>query len=205
MKGFLTGLVVLGALIHAPAPHRLPNAAAESPLVTPAWLAAHLSDPKLVVLHVGPAEDYSAAHVRGARFVSLRQIHAGHGDTPDELVLEMLPPDSLRTVLEGLGISDDSRVVVYFARDWVTPATRVLFTLNWAGLGDRAFLLDGGLAGWTAAGQKTTSATAPVTPGRLSPLHVRPLVVDAAYVNAHRHASGAKVVDGRSRSFYDLF
>ena len=40
-------------------------------------------------------------------------------------------------MIAGLGISDNSRIVVYYGKDWVTPSTRVVFTLDYAGLGSR--------------------------------------------------------------------
>ena len=63
-------------------------------------------------------------------------------------MLEMPKPDSLRAQLEALGISDDSRVIVYYGNDWVSPATRVVFTLDYAGLGAGSALLDGGMQAW---------------------------------------------------------
>ena len=50
------------------------------------------------------------------------------------LTLEMLPADVLRERLAGLGISDTSRVVVYQSDDLWTPSTRVMLTLDYAGL-----------------------------------------------------------------------
>jgi thiosulfate/3-mercaptopyruvate sulfurtransferase len=39
-------------------------------LVTPEWLAGHLDDPDLVVLHVAQLRsDYDREHIPGARFV----------------------------------------------------------------------------------------------------------------------------------------
>ena len=40
-------------------------------LLTPAQLSSELRDPRLVMLHVGPREDYTAAHIGAARFVLL--------------------------------------------------------------------------------------------------------------------------------------
>jgi len=188
-------LVVLAAAVS-------PRAAIE-PVVSAEWLKAHLSDPRLVVLHVGPGAEYARAHIPGARHVSVAALHAGSGQDEPGLTLEMLPPDSLRAALEGLGIGDDSRVVVYFSSNRVTPATRLLFTLEWAGLGDRAALLDGGLAAWTEAGFPTSDVTPAARRGRLSALRPRPLVVDAAWVRARRAARGVRVVDARAREFYD--
>jgi thiosulfate/3-mercaptopyruvate sulfurtransferase len=171
-------------------------------IVDAAWLKAHLADPELVVLHVGDKAEYEAAHIPGARFVSLGDIsisdHSGKG-----LMLEMPPAEDLRHRLEALGISDKSRVVVYYGKDWVSPSTRVIFTLDYAGLGARASLLDGGQEAWVRAGGAVTKEATAAKTGSLSPLKLRPIVVDAATVNARLGTPGVAVVDGRDAAFYD--
>jgi thiosulfate/3-mercaptopyruvate sulfurtransferase len=174
----------------------------QSLVVDAGWLRAHLADPDLVLLHVGDKAEYEAAHIPGARFVSLNDIsisdHSGHG-----LMLEMPPAEDLRHRLEGLGISDTSRVVVYYGKDWVSPSTRVIFTLDYAGLGARSSLLDGGQDAWVRAGGAVTKDVVPAKTGSLSPLKLRPIVVDAATVHARIGTPGVAVVDGRDAAFYD--
>jgi thiosulfate/3-mercaptopyruvate sulfurtransferase len=174
-------------------------------LVSTGWLAEHVKDRDLVLLHVGEKSGYEAAHLPGARYVSLSDISVENHDHEKDTGLSLeLPPDAvLRTKLEALGISDGSRVVVYFGKDWVTPATRVILTLDRAGLGARASLLDGGLPAWTAEGRATTTAVTAPTTGKLAPLHTKPVVVDAAWVKAHLGAPNTRVVDGRAAVFYD--
>ena len=171
-------------------------------VVDAGWLRAHLHDANLVVLHVGDKAEYDAKHIPGAVLVSLKDIsisdHTGKG-----LMLEMPPADELRKDLEALGISDASRVVVYYGKDWVSPSTRVIFTLDYAGLGARASLLDGGMPAWIEAGNDTTNAVPAVKKGTLSPLKLKPLVVDADYVKIHLKTPGIAVVDGRDAIFYD--
>ncbi|HEV7572252.1 MAG TPA: rhodanese-like domain-containing protein [Thermoanaerobaculia bacterium] len=171
-------------------------------VVDAAWLKAHLADPDLVLLHVGDKEEYEAAHIPGARFVSQQDIsvsdHSGKG-----LMLEMLPAEDLRHRLEALGISDKSRVIVYYGKDWVSPSTRVMFTLDYAGLGARSSLLDGGQEAWVRAGGAVTKDVAAAKRGTLSALKLRPLVVDAATVKARLGTPGVAVVDGRDAAYYD--
>jgi thiosulfate/3-mercaptopyruvate sulfurtransferase len=170
-------------------------------LVQPAWLAAHLSDPDLVLLHVGDPAEYVRAHIPGARLVRLQDVSTRHED--GGLMLEMLPPEVLRERLQGLGISGDSRIVVYYGGDWVSPSTRVVFTLAWAGLGERTSLLDGGLEAWKEAGQRVTNEVPPARRGRLAELHPADLIVDAAWVRSHAAAPRVALVDGRAAAFYD--
>lgn len=187
------------ALAKDPAPASSPR---ESMLVTVAWLAQHLSDPGLVLLHVGDKAEYEARHIPGARYVALSDIsvsdRSGGG-----LTLEMLPAEELRQRLAALGISDGSRIVVYPGQDWLSPATRVVFTLDYAGLGARAAFLDGGMDAWVAEGHPVTASVPAPGAGTLSPLKTRPIVVDAGRVREALGRPGFAVVDGRSTSFYE--
>lgn len=119
------------------------SAAAAEMLVTPGWLLAHKADTNLVLLHVGPPADFEKEHIPGARYVTGQDLSIPRAE--GALILQLLPPDQLRAKLESFGISDDTRVSVYSAKDWVSPTTRIYFSLDAAGLGDRTSVLDGGL------------------------------------------------------------
>lgn len=184
------GLVAVGMAVPA-------VAAPESPLVSPAWLAGHLHDANLVILSADDQSAYRAAHIPGARHVALSDLST----TRDGLDLEMLVPADLHDRLASLGISDRSRVVVTYGS--VTSATRILLTLQYAGLGTQASLLDGGTAGWQRAGQPVT-ADVPVTQvGTLAPLKIQPVIVDNAFVMAHLKTPHFAIVDARASAFYD--
>ena len=65
----------------------------DSVLVSTAWLAKHLSDPKLVVLYVGhDTADAKGDHIPGSRFVSYMDITAQR----DGLGTELPPVDKLK-------------------------------------------------------------------------------------------------------------
>jgi thiosulfate/3-mercaptopyruvate sulfurtransferase len=169
-------------------------------LVTPSWVAAHLGDANLVLLHVGDQDKYAAAHLPGARLVDLGDISvSGNG-----LTLEMPAAGALRTALANLGISDNSRIIIYSANGRSSPATRVALTLDYAGLGSRTSVMDGGLEAWQREKRATTDVIPPAArPGKLSPLSLEPIIVDASYVRAHAAKPGVAVVDARAAAFYD--
>jgi thiosulfate/3-mercaptopyruvate sulfurtransferase len=172
-------------------------------LITPAWLAQHLGDANLVVFHIGPKPDYDAKHIPGARYVAYNTELAVRAAEPAPgLSLQMLSPDVLRERLAGLGVSDRSRVIVCFSSGWVSPATRVIETLRYAGLADAA-LLDGGLPAWEKGGHPVTSEVPPAKSGQLSALKTAPVVVDADFVRAHLQTAGFAIVDARNTSFYE--
>ena len=163
------------------------------------WLAAHLADPDLVVLQAGPKEEYAAGHIPGARRVSLKDVSVDSG----ELTLQLPDAAELKKRLGALGIGDASRVVVVFGKDWISEATRVVFTLQAAGLGERTALLDGGFDEWRRQRQ-ATSAQVPAPATLAGPtLRMQPVVVDAAFVRSHARSPGYALVDARAPVYYD--
>ena len=176
-------------------------------VVSPAWLAQHLDDRDLVILQVGRKETYDAGHIPGARFVNydggaLAAPMDRSGRDPNQLRLEMPSPEALRGELASLGISDNSRIVVVASDEYWSPSTRVVLTLDYAGLKNVSWL-DGGLKGWTDAGRALSTTAAPAAAGTLATLKINPVVVDADFVRAHIRKPGFVIVDARTRNFYD--
>lgn len=177
------------------------SAAPATPLVSAPWLAAHLRDADIVVLAADDQAAYGAGHIPGARHVALPDVSVER----DGLHLEMPSTEDLRQRLAALGISDHSRIVVYYGTSpgYASAATRVMFTLDYAGLGAASSLLDGGIAAWKRGDHPVTTDLPPARTGTLSPLSVKPIVVDAAFVLAHLKAPHFAVVDARASAFYD--
>ena len=176
-------------------------ATAETPLLIDTdWLAAHLADPNLVILHIGPKEGYDTSHIPGARHMTLDDVAKPRD--PKQLTLELPSPETLRAKLESFGISDNSRIVVYFgAKPVLQSSTRVIFTLDYLGLSSS--LLNGGLPGWTAAGKPvTTSVPAPAAPGKLTSRPTKDLVVDAEFVKSVGEHKDQRLIDARLPNFY---
>ena len=190
-------------------------------LVTPGWVAAHLHDANTIVLHVGDAALYAPKHLPGARYIDVSVISVSDlsgmqmppGSVPSReplegpkngLVLEMPTAEQLRSQFTKFGISDDTKIIVYEANGLISPSTRVVFTLDYAGLGKNVVVMDGGLDAWTRENRPVTDVVPPEPkPGRLSALTIRPLVVDANYVNAHARTPGVSIVDARAAAYYE--
>jgi thiosulfate/3-mercaptopyruvate sulfurtransferase len=172
-------------------------------LVTTEWLAKELTNPKLVLLHVGEKGEYDAGHIPGAQFLRLQDLSTPMTRDEKVLALELPSADDLRGRLERFGISDDSRIVIYWGNDWVSPSTRALLTLQYVGLGAQASILDGGLPAWKKAGQAVTTVVPAARSGKLSARPTVPVTVDADFVKAHVRAPGYTIIDARNTIFYD--
>ncbi len=194
----LTNLVCLAA----DTPKGPAGAGAAHPelVVSTQWLADHLSDPNLVIVHIAHDEgDYRAAHIPGARYLAMDKFATGHTAPGTEL----LPPDQLKKNLEEIGIGDDSRVV-YYAPDWDPMATRLFFTLDYLGHGDQAALLNGGLDQWTREKRPTSTQASNGKPGSLT-IHLHPEIIakmDYMQKLVDHPQQGIVIVDARPSKRY---
>lgn len=173
-------------------------------LVDAEWLSQHLTDRDLVILHVGNDGEYRREHISGARLITEEDVSRPHNHSNlKDMMLELPDAATLRARVSQFGISDASRIVVYFGQEGlVQSATRIVFTLDYLGLGARTSLLNGGLAAWKRAGKPVTAAVPPVARGNLSTATRENLVVDAAFVSSTPSRQGYKLVDARAPVFY---
>ncbi len=168
-------------------------------IVTTEWLAKHLNDESLVLLQVGEKDEFTAGHIPRAQFITTADLSTPHGEG---LTLELPPAIQLQAVLEKLGVSDNSQIVVYFSKDWVSPTARVFFTFDYLGLGDRTSILDGGLPAWRAEGRPVTTEIFTPKMGKLTVKPKRELLVDSAWVNSNLKRQDVKILDARTPQFY---
>ena len=128
------------------------------PLVTAAWLAAHLGEPDLVVFDAtkylpnegrdGLAE-FTRAHVPGARFFDIDEVA-----DQDTALPHMVPtPGRFERLMAGLGVSNASRIVFYDQKG-IASAPRGWWMMGLFGH-DAACVLDGGLPAWLREGRPT--------------------------------------------------
>ena len=135
-------------------------------LVSAEWLKQHIDDPDLVILdctvvtmpdendprgisNVSGRPDYELGHIPNAGFAELKGELC---KTTGPVEFDLLKPEAFCEVMGGLGVGDDSRVVLYDA-SYTGWAARVWWMLRWVGF-DQAAILDGGLAAWTSTGNE---------------------------------------------------
>ncbi len=164
-----------------------------SPIVEAAWLAEHRTEPNLVILHVGHSRaPYDSAHIAGARYLDWAQYTATRGG----IAVELPEADSLAALFGGLGIGDESRVVIYGD---VLAAARLWFTLDWLGHGDGSAVLDGGLESWKTSGLPVTvEAPGAAVRGKFVARPNPDRVVDADWVRTRLESEGTILVDARN-------
>jgi thiosulfate/3-mercaptopyruvate sulfurtransferase len=207
MKRHLFFALLLGLLlsgIHSRVQEKSATNPAGAPkepmLVTVDWLADHLGDPSLVLLQIGERKDYDQGHIPGAQFLEYQSISTPHGQG---LMLELPPVEQLVSVFERLGVSNRSHVILYFATNWVSPTTRVYWTLDYLGLGDRASILNGGLVAWQAAHHPVSAEIKQPRKGSITPAPRKEVVADAGWVSSHLRRPEVTIIDARTHEFYN--
>jgi thiosulfate/3-mercaptopyruvate sulfurtransferase len=155
----------------------------QSPLVSCAWLAAHLDDPRVCIVDVrwrsryengrgitsDDREGYRAGHIPGAVYAG---IIADLSDAGSPVPDMMVPPAQFERVMSRLGIGADTLVVAYDSTGLPLGAARLWWGLSLYGH-DKVRVLDGGLRDWQREGH-ATSTEIPVRPAAQFRARVRP-------------------------------
>jgi thiosulfate/3-mercaptopyruvate sulfurtransferase len=181
-------------------------------LVTAEWLSQHLDDPDLVVLDcnvnveftddgefrsVSGLPGYEAGHVPSAGFADLITELS---DTTSPFQFTMPSAEQFVAAMGALGVGDNTRVVLYDGGRSVWAA-RVWWMLRWVGF-DRAALLDGGLAAWTAAGHPLSTEPVNRSAQQLT-LNLRPeLIADRDEVYAAITDENIHIIDAMPEAHY---
>jgi thiosulfate/3-mercaptopyruvate sulfurtransferase len=195
----LAAALLAGAVLFLSRPEVASAGKESTPLlVSTAWLGEHLNDRGLVIISVGPRASYDAGHIPGARFVEMSAIaSSAPGST-----LELPPVEKLKSAFEDLGISNNSRIIICFLTNYVSPSTRVFFTLDYLGLGGQTSLLDGGFEAWRAEGRAVSTEAPQIVRGTIIPRPRPELIVDAAWISANLNKPKIAIVDARTPEFY---
>lgn len=169
-------------------------------LVTPQWLNEHKSDANVVILQVSFLQaPYNKEHIAGARFLWPTWLAPNSPEssynTPD--------PKEAEKVLQQLGISNQSHVVIYYVLNEVPAAARMFLTLEHLGLYGQVSMLNGGIDAWKKEGFPVTKDLPKVTPGKFKTKITKPLLVDKDYVLKTLQSPNNVVVDARVKNVYD--
>ena len=199
MRRFTQAVLIVIAVAPLPANAADGPQPSKSLIVSTQWLAQHLNEHSLVLLHVGEKPEYTAGHIPGAQFIQLSDISTPRGQG---LALELPDTAQLTATFAKLGVTDKSRIVVYFGKDWVTPTARVFMTLDYLGLGNRTSILDGGLPAWRAEGRPVTAEVRAPAVGSFTPRVNKQIIVDASWVGANLNKPGVMILDARVPKFY---
>jgi thiosulfate/3-mercaptopyruvate sulfurtransferase len=162
-------------------------------LITTAELDAAAKDPLLVILHIADrASAFEDGHIPGARFLRYGDF-AVEGD--QNVGSELPSIADAKRVFEAVGVSNNSRVVVYATGPVI--AARAFFTLDAMGH-KNVRLLDGGLRAWRDEKRPIeTGAAKPATAGQFTPTLNAARVTTAQQIQQQMTNNGIALVDVR--------
>lgn len=132
------------------------------PLVGVEWLADHLRDSDLRIVHVAPNRRvFNRRHIPGAVYSDLHREIALRGTAPETGDAErewLIPgPEHVVDVLRRWGVGDGDRIVFYDDVGMNRQAIRGYWLLSLYRYAlDRLHVLDGGIKAWSRAGLETT-------------------------------------------------
>ncbi len=133
-----------------------------TPLVSVAWLAAHLHDPELIVLDAslptypsGKVSDFPGQQIPGSRPFDMKGTFADR----ESVLPNMIPQaEAFTDACQALGIHADSKIVVFDNLNaYASPRAWWMFRV----MGHEAVaVLDGGLPAWIQAGHAVEATAA---------------------------------------------
>jgi thiosulfate/3-mercaptopyruvate sulfurtransferase len=192
------GIAILLGLTFARAGAAPPDGKVHPEMIVSAqWLAEHLNDPKVVVLHVGEKRsEYDSGHIPGARFLALEDFIEGED-------AELPAAEKLKDSFEKAGVSNDTRVVIY-TTSWYPMAGRAYYTLDYLGHGEHTALLDGGIDEWKLEKRPLATETPKIARGNFTP-HIHPEVramMDEVKKLSAQSSPSEMLVDSRPEKRY---
>lgn len=176
------------------------------PLVSTAWLAAHLDAPDVRVVdgswHMpaakrDPKAEYEQAHIPGAVFFDIDEISDETSPLP-----HMLPsPIKFASRVKKLGLGDGSRIVVYDTSG-ILPAARVWWEFRAMGHED-VVVLDGGLPKWIAEGRPVDDLAVSPQERHFTPRYQADIVRSIDQMKANLDTRREQVIDARAAGRFE--
>lgn len=168
-------------------------------LVSTDWLQDHLNDPDVVLLHSGTDEGFDTIHIPGARLILPYSFTVNTSTNRNE----MPPADSIAELLRKVGVNSDSQILLYSENtELLNRTARVYVALDYLGLGERTFVLNGGLPAWQEEERETSNLAPEISRGKLESLQTKEFIIESAELDKQRWSNDIVVIDARSGEEY---
>ncbi len=159
-------------------------------------LSAQLNEPNLILLDVGSEKDYSEGHIGNAQSTQVGKWR----HTVDTYML-MNSPKEIEALMQGYGINNDSKVVIYEHNKEKGLLKASYLALAMARVGFyNVFILDGGTGEWKYHDYAFTTDTHAPEKGDFTAKPDENILVDMAYVK--KNIGKVPMVEARPADFY---
>lgn len=126
------------------------------------WLEKNKSNENIIIIDARDADSYNKGHIPGAINVAWQSLAKMDGKGGDPGWGTLQDKEALSTSLSNLGITKDSKVVVYASKGGWGDDGRLVWCLQAAGVDAR--ILNGGFDIWTAENLETNKDAVTITP-----------------------------------------
>ncbi|HLZ83918.1 MAG TPA: 3-mercaptopyruvate sulfurtransferase [Caulobacteraceae bacterium] len=173
----------------------------KDPIVSTAWLAERLDDPKITIFDASwfmpgsprdPDKEYAAAHIPGAVRFDIDAL----SDHANPLPHMLSAPSDFAVAMRRLGLNAGSTAVIYDS-EGLFSAARAWWNLRAMG-NEASFVLEGGLPRWIAEGRAVETGWREPEHGNFKAHPRTDLVEDLEAVRETLERKSAQVVDARS-------
>jgi len=172
----------------------IPSYAADLPIIVSGEQAKELAAGGVKIVDVRPAAAYAKGHIPGAVNLPWQALNVSENDG---IRNEFASDETFEKLLSAAGLSYGDTILIY---DTNALPGRAYVAFEYAGLGDKTHVLDGGVAAWT--GELSAEETkAKPTAFKLD--RKNDIRVDKAYVASKVGATGAVIIDGRNEDAYE--
>jgi thiosulfate/3-mercaptopyruvate sulfurtransferase len=186
---------------------RIVSAVKIDALVSTAWLAQHLNDPKIKILDasyfvpggIEPArKQYDEGHIPGAIFFDINDV-ADKTKAKDHAFPSAV---IFAEKVGALGISNDDTVIAYDHLGGTCAAARVWFMFRAFGH-DKVAVLDGGRTQWAAEGRAFTKDVTRLEPDTFRAHGATDRVFDRDEVRANIASGAFQLLDARAKGRFE--
>ena len=166
----------------------------DNKLVSTDWLQSHLNDTSLAIIYVGSKLTFDSIHIPNSQYIPVRDLLV----RTDSLRNELPEISKIDSLLESVGINDHSLIVLCYENDYMIPiTTRLFFTLDYAGLGNQTYVLNGGLVKWVKEDRLTTDSLYAKSPGKITLTENDKIIVSAFDVEKYTNNPDFVIIDAR--------
>jgi len=166
------------------------------PMVSTAWVQAHLTDPKVRIVVTGDRGVYDRGHIPGARFIDHMDTVAMQTGGAGMEHRMLLLADLAKVLAAKAGAADGTHIVLY--GDSPMQTGWIYMTLAATGHADDVSMLDGGINLWRAEDRPVSTDPPAAGTGTYTVRPAPDIIVDAAYVKARLQSPDVKVLDVRT-------
>lgn len=160
-------------------------------------LASLLSDKDLRIIDVRPAAKYQEGHIPGAVNLNSNDLDQKKANE----VQDLAAPAKVAEVLGGLGITDNTKVVLYDDQRTLI-ATRVYWVLDYLSHKDVA-VLNGGYPKWEGEKREVTRAVPRIEKAVFTPKPDATKIADSQYIKANMGEKSVVFCDARTAGEYE--